>query len=331
MKKEIARITKLLEENKISKEEYDRLLDSLLKTRVVVPKDFLIDPFPTLSLWQSLLIGFFVLLLLSGLGHIGKIHFPGTFDLKLGVLGEWSFFKLAAQNLLILLATSIFFLLGGLICRCKNIRIIDVFASLSVARFPYIIATFAILFYIKVWGKNFETFDSSLFVIVPFLLISVVWLGILYYKALKFSLGCRGKILGTLFAFTMIFSEGTTLLINTNLDFDGTSYQKQLAIDQANHWLEFIDQKMYQDSWEATTLYFQKSVTKDAWTKLLKDNEGQIGTLESRQFLRVEMDKERGLISVLYNSRYSIMGDGIEKVVLRVDGKELKVEGYWLK
>ncbi len=342
MKQEIIRITKLLEEKKISNEEYSNLLKSLKnnQTEKAHWTDYLFNPFSKLTIFQSVLLSLSIFVFLTLVGHLGGLHYPGTFDIKIGNFSQLSFLTLLLQNLMIVVVISFYFLLGGLAYRWKNVRVIDVVTSVSLSRFPYVIASLFLIFYLKVIQGSLDDSQLSLLFFIPVILACIIWSGALYYKALKFSLGMSKRPLVVIFVVGLVLSEATTLAVNRSYLLHhlqkGTEIrgeQKDLLKNKSDKWLKLIDQEKYAESWEATSTYFQKVVSQKEWSQTMKSEKNNNGKLLSRVFFKIKKDPDNDkIVSVLYKSEYTIMGPVIEKVVFKNQRpREWKISGYWLK
>ena len=64
------------------------------------------------------------------------------------------------------------------------------------------------------------------------------------------------------------------------LSADPAGYQE--AVDAANHWLNLIDEKKYQESWEQAAEYFKSAVLKEDWEQMARAVRGPLGNAVSR-------------------------------------------------
>lgn len=191
------RLLKLLDENKISEEEYHLLSKSLDKPKVSIESffDLLIKPYPKIPLSSSILFGSIFLIATSVMAHYAKMHFPDPLTV-LTIGKSLSIPELLMQNLIIVFTVSgLFFGLSKLL-KQKNIRYLDFLSYILVSRFPYFLLTaFVYLSFLLIPSLQDPNSISPNFgiilKIISFTLL--IWQVILYFTALKEASGLDNK------------------------------------------------------------------------------------------------------------------------------------------
>lgn len=235
MTKENERLLSMLQQGKISEEEYKSLVAVLDKDESLLSRLFsvAINPFQKIAGWYSLAAGVIVLIAMSFIGAIAQIYFTGL----LGILNsaiiknptvKSSFMLLAYQNSVVWVTLTILFIISAKICQQKRLRIIDFFGTVALSRIPFLVLTiFLCVIQIVNPGfmNNFDltkehqfhpSFGITLFMI--FVLACGIWQLITYFYALKESSGLMGKKLWTSFIASLILGEAISSAL-TNVFF----------------------------------------------------------------------------------------------------------------
>lgn len=223
MNKDKEHLLCMLRERKISQEDYDLLIRTLNKKSLFekISSSFLINPFQKIAGFKALISGIIILLIMSYVGVIAKVYFPGVLSvINASVVTHQkianNFFLLAYQNLVAWLVLAVVFMIAARISQQKRIRMIDFLGTVALARFPLLILTICIMV-IQIVNPDFLAIDLSkglplhptigmdLFSIVTTCLS--IWQIAMYFSALKESSGLIGKKLWISFIASIIVAE----------------------------------------------------------------------------------------------------------------------------
>ena len=223
MNKEKAHLMSMLKEHKISQDEYTLLLAALEKKSFFdrISSFFLINPFQKIAGVNALVWGMAVLIIMSYLGVVAKVYFPGVLSvLNASAVAhqkiEINFFLLAYQNLVAWLVLSGMFLMSAKIFQQKRVRLVDFLGTVALARFPYLVLTL-LMSIIRVVNPGFLAIELNKGVsLQPSIAMSAfsavviclfIWQIATYFYALKESSGLIGKKLWLGFIVSLILSE----------------------------------------------------------------------------------------------------------------------------
>lgn len=95
---------------------------------------WLFNPFMYIAGWQALLVGLATIVITALLGSVGNTHFDGVLDMHIGAEAPVWFF--IAEGFIDWLSLAILLLLAGLILKGISFRIIDIFGTQALARWP---------------------------------------------------------------------------------------------------------------------------------------------------------------------------------------------------
>jgi hypothetical protein len=235
MKQEKERLISMLQEKKISPDEYNLLLAALEKKSFFekISSSFLINPFQKIAGFKALISGMIVLIIMSYLGVIAKVYFIGALSIlnASAVVNqkiEINFFLLAYQNLVAWLVLATLFLISAKILYPKKVRVIDFFGTVALARFPLLVLTL-LMAIIRVINPEFLAIDLSKGIpLHPSIMTNVfgviilclfVWQITTYFYGFKVSSGLTGKklwlgFIGSLIVAEYLTSPLTTLFMN---------------------------------------------------------------------------------------------------------------------
>lgn len=232
MSKEQDRLLSMLNEKKITEEDYQLLSAALNKKNSSIYKLLLIltNPFQKIAGFRALVAGLMVIFGMSYLGAIGKFYSVGIIGcLNASVITnsniQPTFLLILYQNLVVWLVATFVFIIVAKIFQQKRLRLLDFFGTVAFARFPFLIMTgfLAIaralnLSFLNIdLSKGFKlhpSFSTSLFSAV--IILCFIWEIATYFYALKESSGLTGKklwlgFIGAIFAGEMIASPLTTI------------------------------------------------------------------------------------------------------------------------
>jgi hypothetical protein len=105
----------------------------------------------------------------------------------------------------------------------------------------------------------------------------------------------------------------------------------------ANAWLEKLDAKSWNESWEGTGKLFQSNLTQEQWVKTAQAVHEPLGVVLSRHILGVTKttalpgapDGEYGVLT--YSAAFTNKASAVETVVLARDGAQWKIVGYFIR
>ena len=105
----------------------------------------------------------------------------------------------------------------------------------------------------------------------------------------------------------------------------------------ANAWLEKLDAKSWNESWEGTGKLFQSNLTQEQWVKTAQAVREPLGAVLSRHILGVTKttalpgapDGEYGVLT--YSAAFTNKASAVETVVLARDGAQWKIVGYFIR
>jgi hypothetical protein len=100
----------------------------------------LFNPFKYIAGWESLFLGLAILLTTAVVGYFSQIHFPDLISVK--TIHGLPFWVIAVQSVSNWFILSLLLYLAALILSPSSVRIIDVFGTQAMARFPYLLAAF---------------------------------------------------------------------------------------------------------------------------------------------------------------------------------------------
>lgn len=190
-------------------------------------KTILFNPFRHIAGCRSLLWGILILLATAVVGFFSHTHFPDLISVKVGVHFPLSYFIL--QSLINWLVFSVILYVLALIFSPSSVRIIDIFGTQSMARFPYLIAAFFNFSssmdkfgqYIQ-WSTmhvgnevSMSTFEMIVAVTLLILtLLLTIWMIVLMVNAYRVSANLKGTKLTVVFLIAFIVSMIIIVLAN---------------------------------------------------------------------------------------------------------------------
>ncbi len=206
-------------------------MDSQPETHTPSPKNirtWLFNPFHYIAGGRALVIGVLVIVAAGLLGALGNSHFDGVLDFHTGA--EAPLWMFICEGIVDWLAAGALLLLGGKLVSTSRVRLLDVFGTQALARSPTLItAAFALLpgyrrFAAHLAARYLGTApaaevsvaDGVVFAVaVIVLLIMVVWMVALIYRA--YSVSCNvtgGKAVGVFIAALILAEALSKLVIN---------------------------------------------------------------------------------------------------------------------
>jgi hypothetical protein len=177
-------------------------------------KKWLFNPFIYIAGYKSLILGWLLMVVTAVLAFLSKTHFDGVVDAHVGAV--LPFWISLLEPLVDWACTVISFLGIGFFLSKTNIRYVDVFGTMALARWPYIFVAL-ISFFINVPPHNntdpASMITTSLIVVALISLLFTVWMVALMYNA--FTVSCNLKGLKAVLGFIagLILSELLSKLI----------------------------------------------------------------------------------------------------------------------
>jgi len=184
------------------------------------PVVWLFNPFMYVAGWQALFAGLTVFLITALIGSVGEVHFDGVLDTHIGTVVPLWFF--IAEGLLNWLSMSVCILVAGLILRGFSFRIIDVFGTQALARWPMLLAAAAGILPVNLrvnkelikLAENPNQFppippmDMVVFTLAMIVIvIMTAWMVALMYKAYSISCNIKGAKAIVSFIVCLIIAE----------------------------------------------------------------------------------------------------------------------------
>jgi hypothetical protein len=179
----------------------------------------LINPFHYVAGIKSLIFGLIIIFATSIVGYLSRTHFPDIISIKTSP--EFSFWYFVIQNFSNWFIVSTLFYIASIIFSKSSVRLVDIYGTQALARFPYFIASF-VGFYgaLNAFGKYLlwtlmrqgEPCEISVIQIISAILLIVfsllltIWLITLMFNAFKISANLKGIKLILIFIIVLIIS-----------------------------------------------------------------------------------------------------------------------------
>lgn len=188
---------------------------------------WLFNPFTYIAGWQALILGVTLITATALLGSVGNVHFDGVLDMHMGAKAPLWFF--IAEGLIDWLSLAIILCIAGLIVRGTAFRIVDVFGTQALARWPMLPAAAAgivpanqrvteeLVKIVQNPGQPpvlaLEPLDVIIFALAMIIiLITIVWMIVLMYRAYAVSCNLKGGKAIASFIICLLVAEATSKL-----------------------------------------------------------------------------------------------------------------------
>ncbi len=192
-------------------------------------KTWLFNPFYYIAGGKALVFGIIIILATGIIGFFSNSHFDGVLDFHTGHIAPFWFFL--SEGLIDWLVMGVLLFIAGFIISRTRIRIIDIFGTQSLVRFPMFVTSLAALLpgyknflnqlasnptnIMDIASKN--TNDFIMFLIVIFItLFMLIWMITLMYRA--FSISCNvvgGKAISTFIIILLIGESLSKIILGT--------------------------------------------------------------------------------------------------------------------
>jgi len=166
---------------------------------------WLFNPFRFVAGYKAMLLGLGIILISALIGSLGNTHFDGVLDVHVGnEVPLWYFFAEGVIDWLSLAVPLFFF---GLILSSSSPRMIDVFGTQALARWPYLITSIAMLpkanrrfsmylmyrFTSPAGSTALNYTDLCIFILAGIVaVLMIVWTVALMYRAYAVSCNIKG-------------------------------------------------------------------------------------------------------------------------------------------
>jgi len=193
-------------------------------------RTILFNPFRYVAGIRSLAFGIVILLATAVIGFFSHTHFPDLISVKIGDHFPLNYFIL--QGLVNWLVFSSIVYLGALLFSRSTIRIIDIFGTQAMARFPYFIAALLsfsgslkkFLSYLS-WsimhnGNEVTISGLEIAVAIVLMLLSMlmtIWMIVLMVNAYRVSANLKGMKLTVIFLIAFFASMIITISVNKSI------------------------------------------------------------------------------------------------------------------
>ncbi len=181
---------------------------------------WLFNPFRFIAGFKALLLGLVIILISASIGSVSNTHFDGVLDVHTGIEAPlWLFFAEGLINWICMVIPLFFF---GLIVSRSSFRMIDVFGTQALARWPYIIIVVVMLpdanrrvieYLMSKLIQNapaieVNSIDVLVFVFAMILsILMVIWMVALMYQAYVVSCNIKGTRAVITFIISLIGAE----------------------------------------------------------------------------------------------------------------------------
>lgn len=191
-------------------------------------KDWLFNPFTYIAGGQSLLIGLIAILAAGLLGSVSSTHFDGVLDTHTGLAAPRGIFLL--EGLIDWLALAAVLLILGKLASRSSFRVIDLFGTQALARWPTIFIGLVTLlpgyrrFTVFLMqdlprlmrpgsGMEFPAAEAAVFALVMLVvLVCAVWMVALMYRSFSVCCNLRGAKAAGVFILALIVAEAVSKL-----------------------------------------------------------------------------------------------------------------------
>lgn len=221
MDNEIKKLNQLLEEKKISEDEFKLLSNVFIinKKSSKFKWSFFVNPFEKIVGVQALFVGLLVILGLCAFAVLHNDNFPGVIDYlyspynyKLKTEFKITYSFVLYQNIFVCVILSLFYYGASKFYKQKGLRLIDFFGMVTLSRYPYLIQAFLSYIIFMIAPTTRLTRGRTPFVIFDIIggvivMGCVIWQLTTYFFALKEASGLSGKKLFTAYIISTGVSE----------------------------------------------------------------------------------------------------------------------------
>jgi len=271
---------------------------------------YIFNPFTYVAGWPALFIGLVVILAAGYIGSFSNTHFDGVLDTHSGARAPLWFF-LSAGIIDWFCLGSVFLVLGKITAK-TSFRLIDLFGTQAMARYPTLFVALATLpaGYLRFTHYLLQGATAPVNVVdalffgsaILTMLLCLGWMITLMYKGYSVSCNVKGgKAAGTFIGgiiMAEIISKVVVLalmssLVNTptqaappnNKATADAKHSEATAVEAAKKTLKLIDGQQYAESWNEVAAFFKKAVKQEQWITAMQQSREPLGQLISRELL----------------------------------------------
>ena len=164
---------------------------------------WLFNPFHFIAGGKALVIGLVVILVSGVLVYNGYHRFDGVVDFHANGPRREAFWYIVADGYIAWLIMSVLLTVAARIVSTSRVRIVDIFGTQALARWPMLIAALIVqpsaaremmgLIYLKIQGGSFSVVEILLSMgLNLLLLVPIIWMVALMYMAFAVSCNARG-------------------------------------------------------------------------------------------------------------------------------------------
>lgn len=170
-------------------------------------RTWLFNPFIYIAGFKSLLIGIAMMAISAWVGFLNNSHFDGVLDMHRAMAAQFHIFLLEVVIDWVSISLVLFVL--GVILSKSKIRLVDVFGTQALARWPMIPAVILMVFIPDVKDMDLSDIQSMNGLIVPamVMLLFIIWFIALMFNAYKISCNLEGAKLKASFIGGLILAE----------------------------------------------------------------------------------------------------------------------------
>lgn len=183
---------------------------------------WLFNPFRFVAGYKALLLGLAIILLSGFIGWLGNTHFDGVLDVHLYIGTKAALWYFLAEGIIDWLSIAIGLFFFGLIVSPSTFRMVDVFGTQVLARWPYLITVVVIMpeanrrvntyltarFGLTAGSVTINYTDILIFAFAIIVgLIMAVWMVALMYRAYAVSCNVKGAKAIVTFVVSLVGAE----------------------------------------------------------------------------------------------------------------------------
>lgn len=113
--------------------------------------------------------------------------------------------------------------------------------------------------------------------------------------------------------------------------------RKQAAEQEANAWLELVEQGRFGETWDQAAAFFREAISRDDWVAAMVQTREPLGAVSSRELISTTLATElpnvpTGEYVVLqFKTAFAERERAAEMITLKLDDGSWKVAGYYIR
>jgi hypothetical protein len=278
---------------------------------------WIFNPFYYVAGIKALVIGITVILITGYLGFLENCRFDGILDFHFGSM-QSPLWHCISEGFISWFLLSILLLTAGKIISKSRFRVIDVFGTQALARFPYVFVALVVIIpgIIPIFNNfakslllnhNVSQFFSQDFIAFAFILIIIlvmtIWMVALMYRAFRISCNVSGKNAVIAFIICLLIGEIISKVIILQLP---VSFGRQIAVttqadgltSKANKFIILLSR----DDYKSAVRMFNKKMKSALPEEKLKETwqllQAQCGPFEAQGTVRKEKIQNYDIVYV---------------------------------